>query len=225
MLPCSMLFLFILSLEGYSVQPLAPSSHASSLCVSVFSSRLSCCDGPADPRVTQSANVDAVDAASSISLVFATLTENTGGGVPPCVLALQTCHPAHPERSRRERTGRPRPRRKGADRVEGVLLPCDSLLTIHFRPSLFSYSYALFCNAQNAKSRIFSLLHTLSAKHRGVAPLRQSPLDTQCAFTRKRRSLVDFQTRRHVALTRMHIERVSARAELSLFLLLTKVSR
>jgi hypothetical protein len=94
MLPYSMLSLFTPlalssegSLEGYSVQSLSPSPHPSSpcaLCVSVFSSRSSCCSGESsDPRVTLSANVDAVDAASSISPVFATFTENTGGGVPP----------------------------------------------------------------------------------------------------------------------------------------------
>src|SRR5580692_4203992 len=44
---------------------------------------------------------------------------------------------------------------------------------------LFSYSYALFCHAQNAKSRIFSHFRTLCAKHRGgVSPTRpwHSPL-------------------------------------------------
>jgi hypothetical protein len=129
-----------------------------------------------------------------------------------------------------------------------------------FSRPLFSYSYALFCRAHYANSRIFKHLCTLCEKHPGwVAPRsirsgslytpgipsQASPLLTtpyplltssqtrrpsmpalsSRQSLRKRQSPVDFRTRRHVALTRPHAKRVSVRAELSLFLLLTKVSQ
>jgi hypothetical protein len=167
MLPCSMLSLFTLlalssegSLEGYSAQSLSPSPF--SLCalrVSAFSSLSSCCGGFSDPSVTLSPNVDAVDAASSISPVFATLTENTGGGVPLAHSLL------------RRVVRPPQAQQEGAHRPTTVPAPPE-----RFRPC-------------------------------------------------RRGSPVDFQTRRHVAVTRPHIKRVSLSAELSLFLLLTGGSR
>src|SRR5208282_4729346 len=110
-------------------------------------------------RFTLSTKVDVVDAASSISPVFATLTENTGGGVPlahslPRLVIL--------------------PALTAAERGLPTDLPfhCSRHTTHHSRPAppyhpLFSYSYALFCTAQSLKPFPFSNLRTLYPKHPG----------------------------------------------------------
>src|ERR1700734_3787795 len=96
-----------------------------------------------------SPNVDALDAASTLTPLFAALTKNTRGGGTQASAKNSNCNPIFDlQRSFRES-------------------PYQYQSTAFTLP-LFSYSYALFCVVRNAISNRFISFHALSAKHPGV---------------------------------------------------------